>query len=183
MKMWSNSFRSWSWHVTHVLPTSVHLFQFFHGKAEVGRGGVWRYDKRANNRGSVVVVNVGDPSLPNDLVSRLAAMLSQYEDHGSTHDVIFEPSQVLSFHLKAPQDSSARSLDPFVFPQFLYLDQFLAKNFEIANEKRRLNMEIQEEISALTRQKEFITHFNVCVHSFSHLRFVVQRHFFRIRIH
>lgn len=137
----------------------VCLFQFFHGKAEV-RGNGWRYDKSANNRGSVVAVDVGDPTLPNDLVSRLAAMLSQYEDRGSTHDIIFEPSQVLTFHLKAPQDSSARSLDPFVYPRFLYLDRFLAKNFEIANQKRRLNREMQEEINTLTKQKEYITHYN-----------------------
>lgn len=93
----------------------------------------------------------------------------------SSHDIIFDPSQVLTFHLKVPLDSSARSLDPFVFPRFFYLDQFLAQNFEIANQKRRSQREMQEEISKLTKQKEIITHFNVCVHSFSKLWFIAQR--------
>ena len=120
-------------------------------------------------------MDVGDPPLPNDLVSRLAAMLSQYEEHVSSHDVIYEPSQVLTFQLKAPVDSSARSLDPLVFPRFFYLDQFLAKNFEIAKEKRRLQREMQAEISKLTKQKEFVTHFNVRVHSYPFFRFALQR--------
>jgi hypothetical protein len=181
--MWSNSFCSCALDVTYSPATSVRLFQFFHGKAEVGPGGSWRYDKKANNTGSVVVVDIGDASHPNELVFRLAAMLSQYEEHGSSHDIIFEPSQVLTFHLKVSQDRSGRSLDPFVFPRQLYLDQFLATNFETANEKRRLNREMQEEISMLTGQREFITHFDVCVHWFYRTRFVDQGYFCRIKIH
>jgi hypothetical protein len=160
--MWSNPSHSPLLRFTHFA-ASVNLFQFFHGKAEV-RGISWKYDRNANNRGSVVLVEVGDPALPNDLISRLATKLSQYGDLTSSHDVIFEPSQVLTFHLKTPQDGSVRSLEPCVFPRFLYLDQFLAKNFELANEKRKLHREMQAEISTLMKQKEFITNFNVCGH-------------------
>ena len=123
----------------------------------------------------MVAVDVGDAALPNDLVSRLVVMLSQYEEHSSTHDVIFEPSQVLTFRLKTLQDSLARPSDPFVFPRFFYLDQFLGRNLEFANEKRKLHRDMQEEINMLTKQKEYITRFNVCVHLFLDLQYFQRR--------
>jgi hypothetical protein len=161
--MWSNSCHSPVLQCTH-LAASIYLFQFFHGKAEA-RGTNWRFDRKANNRGSVVVVDIGDLALPNDLISRLAAMLSHYEDRASLHDVIFEPSQVLTFQLRTPQNGSVRSTEPFIFPRFLYLDQFLAKNFGLANEKRTMHRAMQAEIATLMKQKEFIIGFDVCGHS------------------
>ena len=121
----------------------------------------------------VTVETSGDCSLGNDLVSRLSAILSRYHEGGSNHDVILEPSDVIAFHLKntrstpstTPSSSSASapSCVPkgFKYPKLLYLDQFLGENFELANQKRTQQMEMNAEVQKLTAYRNSITHFNV----------------------
>jgi hypothetical protein len=74
------------------------------------------------------------------------------------------------FHVKwsqsnvASTNSTKSSSDAFLYPKFFYLDQFLVVNLPLANQKRAQEMQIQDEIEALTKEREFITHYNVCSH-------------------
>jgi hypothetical protein len=118
----------------------------------------------------VVSVDVGgDDSVHNDLVSRLSANRSRYHENGSYHEVILEPSQVIAFRLRHERvmgpalqpSSSSDTRQPFRFPKSLYMDQFLAKNFELANLKRRQQAQINADILQLTFRRSSITRFEV----------------------
>lgn len=154
-----------AFHLTLLI--SARLFYFLHGQAE-SRGRSYKIDK-SSQKGSVVVVDVGDPASPNDLVSKLSVNLSRYDGTTSTHDVIFEPSQLVMFQLKPIQNNpySTSSVqvkppsDPFVYPKSFYLDRFILENLPLSNEKRVLEREMLDEISELTKQKELLIHYNV----------------------
>lgn len=127
---------------------------------------------------SIVQVDVvEDHASSNDLVSRLAANLSRYDDVGSNHDVIFEPSQVVIFQLKgsrpllAPEAKSVMC-KRFRYPKTIYLDQFLSENLELANQKRTQQREMNLEVQKLMSQRKMITHFNVR-RRYKYLRFRV----------
>lgn len=145
---------------------SAHLFHFFHGVAEF-RGHSPKINRQSQD-GSVVIVEIGDGLSPNDLVSRLSTILSRYNESGSVHDVIFEPSQLVMFHIKwlpnnAVSTGSAKSsADAFIYPKSFYLDQFLVGNLTLANQKRAQERQMLEQIETLTKEREFITHYNVC---------------------
>lgn len=166
-KSWSNVCHLLIYAILTILFCSARLFHFFHGHAEI-HGRIPKLSK-TTPEGSVVTVEVGDGLVPNDLVSRLSAVLSTFTETGSTHDVIFEPSQLVMFHLKATRNNPSTTLpntakstsDVFIYPKYLYLDQFLVENLRLANEKRALEREMSAEIEALARKREFLTRYNV----------------------
>lgn len=111
----------------------------------------------------VVLVEFGSEAAPyTDLISCLAGTLSSWMESGSSHDVIVEPSEVFCFHLKRLVGQAGKfSPEPFTFPKFIYLDQFLFDKLELANQKRNAEQKLLEEISALTRMREGLTRHNV----------------------
>jgi hypothetical protein len=106
----------------------------------------------------------------NDLVSQLSSQLSQ-----SNQKVIFEPSQVVAFQLTSapqvlPSYSSSTNTGTgaggggrkkFKYPKSIYLDQFLRENADLANEKRRLGREMNEEVQRLALKKQGLMYFKV----------------------
>lgn len=139
------------------------LFQFLHGTVE-SRGNSYKIVNQQRQHGCVVTVDVGDNFVPNDLLSRLANNLSRYNGNFATHEIIFEPSDLVMFQLKPLRSGSGpgkASTEPFIYPKRFYLDRFILENFAVADQKRSLEREIQAEISELTKKKEFITHFDV----------------------
>ena len=117
----------------------------------------------------LVQVETGDDGeSENDLISRLTSSLSRYHDTGSEHDVILEPSEVIAFHLRNTQSATSSAnapallhQKPFKYPKTLYLDRFLSDNFQLADAKRKQQMEITDQIQKLTAQRNSITHCNV----------------------
>ena len=123
-----------------------------------------KFRRSSPDDGFVVAVDIGIENIPNDLIGALSANLSRYSDSGSSHDVIIEPSDVVAFHLSYKRQTASRSnLDTFIYPKALYLDRFLQTNAEIANQRRRLEQEMNVEIARLTAQKETLTRHNVSV--------------------
>ena len=116
----------------------------------------------------VQVETSDDGESENDLISRLTSSLSRYHDTGSEHDVIIEPSEVIAFHLRNTRSatcsanaSALLSQKPFKYPKTLYLDRFLSDNFQLADAKRKQQMDIADQIQKLTAQRNSITHCNV----------------------
>ncbi|KAG7095713.1 hypothetical protein E1B28_006426 [Marasmius oreades] len=102
-----------------------------------------------------------DPSCPNDLVARLSAALNNYREDGSTHDGIIDPSQIIIFTLKKTGlAAGTSSVDSFVYPKTMFMDQFLLANFEVANAKRLRQLEIQQRLSRLEQQKVELTKYD-----------------------
>ncbi|KAK2460841.1 hypothetical protein APHAL10511_007311 [Amanita phalloides] len=137
------------------------LFFFRHGNVEYYEN-LPRRVKRSAGNGFVVGVDVGTDNIPNDLIGALSANLSRYTETCSTHDVITEPSDVLAFQLIYRRSPTAprSSLDAFVYPRIIYLDRFLLNNVELANQKRRLEQDMNDEIATLATQKEKLTRHN-----------------------
>ncbi|KAF8888788.1 hypothetical protein BD779DRAFT_1522582 [Infundibulicybe gibba] len=150
----------------HLEDPTTRLFNFFHGTAEF-RNNIPLKVKRNPGDGCVVVVDSSEDSVPNNLISRLATHLSRYHDDGSSHDVIFEPSIMVAFHLKLsrPQSTSGSSTGKhspggFVYPKTIYLDQFLIQNLDLANQKRDQERRMIEEVNRLTLRKNTLTLYN-----------------------
>lgn len=142
----------------------VHLFSFTSCQIELN-GRMPRRVSRNYGPGTVVHFEFGgDDSGPNDLLSCLSSVLSRFREGGSSHDVIIKPSELVGFQLKRlPSQSTATpktTPDAFVFPKWIYLDQFLFHNLELANNKREMEREINAEIRELTAHRETLTHFN-----------------------
>jgi hypothetical protein len=116
------------------------------------------------------------PPPPNDLISQLSSQLSQ-----SNQKVIFDPSEVVAFQLVSgggsgsgggglPGYSSSSSYlgtwgsgrKKFKYPKYLYLDQFLQENAELASEKRRAQREMGEEVQRLGLKRSGLVGFKVC---------------------
>ncbi|KAJ7510628.1 hypothetical protein B0H11DRAFT_2215383 [Mycena galericulata] len=115
--------------------------------------------------GHVVQLDI-DPSSSsqaNDLVARLSQTLNTYNEDGSSdHQLILQPSEMVTFEISVmPSSSTASSSpEPFVFPKTIYMDEFLAANLDLANETRVSQRLIQIEIETLAEKKKNITRFD-----------------------
>ncbi|EGN92156.1 hypothetical protein SERLA73DRAFT_117693 [Serpula lacrymans var. lacrymans S7.3] len=105
----------------------------------------------------------------NDLISRLSAQLSKHHDQSSKQEVIFEPSEVVTFQLSrshsnaflgGSNEKSDSERKPFRYPKHIFMDQFLEVNAELVNTKRAQQREMNEEIQKLMLHKKSLTHFN-----------------------
>ncbi|KAH7912508.1 hypothetical protein BJ138DRAFT_1004302 [Hygrophoropsis aurantiaca] len=104
----------------------------------------------------------------NDLLGRLSALLSKPQEITLRQEVIFEPSDVVTFHLSRSAGnhfhgtSTEKKIErqPFRYPSHIYLDQFLGENVELANAKRALQREMIEKIAELVVHKKSLTNFN-----------------------
>lgn len=116
--------------------------------------------------GSVVTVEHGGGTPHNELIACISDNLSRFSDKASSHDVIINPSTVITFLLKrsmAPPISPKTSSDPFVYPKTIFLDRFLYTNVGITNTKRLLETKIQAEIRELNAYRNMLTRLEVCV--------------------
>ncbi|KAL0566637.1 hypothetical protein V5O48_015367 [Marasmius crinis-equi] len=79
-----------------------------------------------------------------------------------SHEGILKPPQIIVFTLrKGGAASASSSLDTFVYPKTLYMDQFLLENFQIVNAKRTREAEIRSLLIQLDQRKaELTTHDN-----------------------
>jgi hypothetical protein len=102
-----------------------------------------------------------------DLISRLSAQLSRATPgEGKGQQVIVEPSEIVAFQLAR---SSGRGVgtggtanqEPFRYPTYIFLDQFLASNAEMAASKRASAAEMEKELSQLTERKANLKWFKV----------------------
>jgi len=144
--------------------TRPRLFHFSHRRLEIGETSI------VGPCADTCVVQVetgGDLNVSNDLISRLSASLSNYHNNGSNHDIIVHPSQVVVFQLRPSVSLSstspiAKTTDDrgFQYPKHIYLDQFLHENFELADQKRQLQLQMNAEVQKLTLQRRSITNFN-----------------------
>ena len=96
----------------------------------------------------------------NDLLSCLSQQLFLHEtDDTSNHLSLFEPSDVVAFQLvrhnvptvQTQAESTKRV--PFQFPAYVYLDQFLRENAEVANRKRGTQRKMAEDIEAMLQRR------------------------------
>lgn len=70
------------------------------------------------------------------------------------------PSEVVAFHLIRQTQGSADT-HPFRYPKHVYLDQFLRECVALADEKRALRKEMQNQIKELTDKKNDLISFKV----------------------
>ncbi|TFK29498.1 hypothetical protein FA15DRAFT_664043 [Coprinopsis marcescibilis] len=139
----------------------VHLFEFSSVMVELSN----RLPRKVsrNHKGSVVALEV-PPNGGGDLVSRLTSLLSRFDEGKSTHDVIVEPSEMISFKLvrHPPPDDGQKKPEaiPFQFPKSFFLDQFLFRNLEISVRKQTQQLDLSREIEELKQQRETLTHLN-----------------------
>ncbi len=104
---------------------------------------------------AIVKVDIRDDEQSADLVSALSARMA-HSEIPSKQLVIFEPSDVVTFHLvrhdTLPSYSRSPSLprQPFRYPKHIYLDQYMKENVEISSAKWRQQREIAEMIQNLT---------------------------------
>ncbi|KAG2134094.1 hypothetical protein DEU56DRAFT_950266 [Suillus clintonianus] len=108
---------------------------------------------------SIVRVEALGPSDTNDLVGRLSAQLSNHKNDIKQHQVIFEPSEVITFHL-ARSGTVMGERKPFKYPKHIYLDQFLKENVELAESKRGEQRDLHAEIQKLILHNKSLAHFN-----------------------
>ncbi|TFY81122.1 hypothetical protein EWM64_g2892 [Hericium alpestre] len=138
------------------------LFHFRYGSSDA-EPNLSPLDKRYDT--SVVKVDVRDEDKNYDLISALSSQLS-HDDMSTRQHVIFEPSDVVSFHLvrheSLPSYSGGQSppKQRFRYPKHIYLDQFMRENAEFAASKRAQQKQILEEIQRLTLRKAALTHAN-----------------------
>jgi hypothetical protein len=145
------------------------LFFFRHGSVEYYPNLPQRI-KKFTSDGFVVLVEVDAENIPKDLVGALSVNLSRYTESSSAHDVITEPSDVVAFHLQRSR-STHSNVDTFVYPKIIFLDRFLLSNVQLSNQKRRLEQDMNVEISKLIAQKEMLTRHNVSIHEWMLLLF------------
>ncbi|KAG1752094.1 hypothetical protein EDB19DRAFT_1903493 [Suillus lakei] len=108
---------------------------------------------------SIVRVEALGPSDTNDLVGRLSAQLSNHKDDIKQRQVIFEPSEVIAFHL-VRSGTVMGERKPFKYPKHIYLDQFLKENVELAESKREEQRALHAETQKLVLHNKSLTHFN-----------------------
>lgn len=112
----------------------------------------------SHEEGFVVSVDLStEPTVPNSLVVRLRHMLNTPD----VQDVILEPSEVVAFSIQPPFHANQAGLDPFSFPKYVYMDLFLARNFELARNKRKEEENLTSTIKNLNQRKQSLTRFNV----------------------
>lgn len=128
------------------------LFHFRYGPADA-RPDPSPFDQRQDM--AIVKVDIRDDNHSADLVSALSARMA-HSEIPSKQQVIFEPSDVVTFQLVRhdilPSYSRTPSLprQPFRYPKYIYLDQYMKENVEISSAKWRQQKEIAEKIQNLT---------------------------------
>lgn len=105
------------------------------------------------------------------MVSRLSAQLGFDNSNDSNRQTIFEPSDVVAFELGLGDKSGhrykwggaveKRDASGLRYPLFLFLDQFLQVNTELASKKRGEQLRMKEEVEKLNAKKKSLTSFNV----------------------
>ncbi|KAJ7039735.1 hypothetical protein C8F04DRAFT_277914 [Mycena alexandri] len=144
------------------VPNVNKLFHFKHCKVHIPVTGPPRQISDLDT-GHVVTIDINPESPPNELVTRLSQTLNTYhDDDSSEHQLIQEPSEMVTFHINVNPLSSTTggpSPEPFVFPKSIYMDQFLAVNLDLANETRASQRQIQKDLELLTTKKQNITRF------------------------
>jgi hypothetical protein len=116
------------------------------------------------DKGHIVQLEISHETPPNELVSRLSETLNRYHDDGSSsHELISTPSEMVTFLIDVRPGLSAgtSSPEPFSYPKTIYMDQFIEKNLDLANETRAEQRQAQKDIEILTAQKRNITRFEV----------------------
>lgn len=115
----------------------------------------------------MAIVRVAIPGTPdaNDLLSCLALELTVGGPELGKQQVIFEPSDVVAFHLYRTHVSTGGKTERTIFkyPTYVYLDQFLKENGEVAGQRRRQQRELYEEIEALKKKRDALTKHNVSI--------------------
>ena len=115
-----------------------------------------------DDRLDMCVVKVDARGTPgyNDLLSCLSSEL--FPERHLRSQAIFQPSEVVAFQLVR---SHAPGVDRevFSFPPYLYLDQFLKENAELAGEKRRMQWELTAEIERLSQRRSDLTRHEVFI--------------------
>ena len=111
------------------------------------------------------------PSEAGDLVSRLSAQLGSDDSNDSNRQTIFEPSDVVAFELSLGDKNGygykwdglaeRRDASGLRYPLFLFLDQFLQVNAELASKKRGEQLRMKEEVEKLSAKKKGLISFNV----------------------
>lgn len=105
------------------------------------------------------------------MVSRLSAQLGFDNSNDSNRQTIFEPSDVVAFELGLGDKNGhrykwggaveKRDASGLRYPLFLFLDQFLQVNTELASKKRGEQLRMKEEVEKLNAKKKSLTSFNV----------------------
>lgn len=135
------------------------LFHFRYGfsDGEVNHG---PFDRRSDL--SIVKVSVKGTPESNDLLSCLSAELTPIAvNESGRYQVIYKPSEVVAFQLLREQYMSAtgskHDRQKFVFPKFVYLDQFLKENVEVAQRKRSQQRRLYEKVEKLKEKRISLT--------------------------
>ena len=112
---------------------------------------------------SIVRVSVPGTADANDLLSCLALELSTGNPELGKQQVIFQPSEVVAFQLHRTHVNTSGKNERAIFryPKYVYLDQFLKENAELASERRKLQRELISKIEALKKKREALTRHNV----------------------
>ncbi|KAJ6537423.1 hypothetical protein DFH09DRAFT_1178175 [Mycena vulgaris] len=112
-----------------------------------------------SDSGHVVAIEINPEAPSNDLVARLSQTFNIYNEDGSSdHQLIREPSEMVTFEITVHSNSSSGTTpEPFVYPKSIYMDEFLAVNLDLANETRMSQRQIQKQIEELTTEKRDIT--------------------------
>ncbi|KAI0795565.1 hypothetical protein C8Q75DRAFT_803435 [Abortiporus biennis] len=138
------------------------LFHFRFGSSEAAPYS-GPFDKRHDI--SVVKVDIRGTPDSNDLLSCLSSEMSPT---GQGQQVIFQPSDVVAFQLAreflpiVPSSGSTNAgvkieRQRFAYPKYIYLDQFLKENVDLANEKRKLQKDLTAEIEKLSARRAGLT--------------------------
>ena len=106
----------------------------------------------------VVKVDVRGTPGYNDLLSCLSADL--FSEHNQRSQAIFQPSEVVAFQIFRSHVPNEREV--FSFPPYLYLDQFLKENAELASAKRSRQWDLANDIQLMLARRSELTRYEVC---------------------
>ncbi|KDR77056.1 hypothetical protein GALMADRAFT_267246 [Galerina marginata CBS 339.88] len=138
---------------------SSRLFTFAHGRVVLY--GDNRSDRTKDaDTGTVITLEFEQDSQHNNLNSCISDTLTIYTPQMSYHDVIINLSDVITFELNrlsVTPTIGSPPLEPFSYPKTIYLDQFLFDNLDLANSKRKLQLEMLGEIEKLKAYRESLT--------------------------
>ncbi|TFK53221.1 hypothetical protein OE88DRAFT_1657130 [Heliocybe sulcata] len=99
---------------------------------------------------SIIRIDVLGTETTSDLLS---CLISQF----SNKEVIYLPSDVVSFHLVRNQPPPYPGRDEgtkiFKYPKCIYMDQFLSENAELAGRKREEQREVEVEVARLSEHR------------------------------
>ena len=118
---------------------------------------------------AIVKVDIRDDEQSANLASALSARMA-HSDIPSKQQVIFEPSDVVTFQLvrhdTLPSYSRSSVLPKtlFQYPKHIYLDQYMKENVEISAAKWKEQKEIEERIQELTLRENSLKRHQVSSH-------------------